>query len=285
MNGKSSNNPSTNLPILSQIAEEDFASASTSITSFHLHNRRRSQPLLAVPPARTLSDQDLFTRVNNNSNEDPLSSSSDKRFSYSHFNFEQANKQQQQQQQLIKGNSLVSTSSDSVDLPVHQNDSNTRRRGRISPLADTAPESSPNFLSKSTKNKDQLRKQTQDIAAKAAQRRANLHHKELMQDLGSTEFSEQNPFNDNTASTFGLEITSVKPKKTVTINDRRNEFRRTNSDSPELFKNGLLIKICLVRCVDLSFDFYLDPLNQSTNNTRQTKTQPKKRSICKFKSQ
>lgn len=235
MNGKTSINPSSTLPFLSQIAEEDLTSASTSVASFHLNNRRRSQPLLTIPPTRTLSDQDLFTHVNNNPNEDLLSSS-DKRLSYSHFNFDQATKLQQQQ--LIKGNSLVSTSSDSVDLPVYQNDSTIRRKGRISPLADTAPESSPNFLSKSTRSKDQLRKQTQDIAAKAAQRRANLHHKELMQDLGSSEFVDQSAFNENTTSTFGLEITSVKPKKTVKIDDQRSSFRRTNSDSPDFLKKG-----------------------------------------------
>ncbi|CAF5112555.1 unnamed protein product, partial [Rotaria sp. Silwood1] len=48
---------------------------------------------------------------------------------------------------------------------------------------------------------------------------------------------------ENTANAFGLEITGVKPKKTVTINDpagsryREDDFRRTNSDSPELMKN------------------------------------------------
>ncbi len=58
---------------------------------------------------------------------------------------------------------------------------------------------------------------------------------------------------ENTASVFGLEITGVKPKKTVTINDRPHDLRRTNSDSPELIKyqeatNG----ICTV-----SFVFFL----------------------------
>ena len=38
------------------------------------------------------------------------------------------------------------------------------------------------------RNKVRLRKQTQDIAARAAQRRANLHHKELMEDMGKFSF-------------------------------------------------------------------------------------------------
>ncbi|CAF5160191.1 unnamed protein product, partial [Rotaria magnacalcarata] len=64
----------TTLPFLSQIAEEDLTSASTSVTSFHLPTNvssRRPNPTTLFPH-RTLSDQDLFTHVNdltNNQNE------------------------------------------------------------------------------------------------------------------------------------------------------------------------------------------------------------------------
>ncbi|CAF4715190.1 unnamed protein product, partial [Rotaria magnacalcarata] len=49
----------TTLPFLSQIAEEDLTSASTSVTSFHLPTNvssRRPNPT-ALFPHRTLSDQ------------------------------------------------------------------------------------------------------------------------------------------------------------------------------------------------------------------------------------
>jgi hypothetical protein len=251
-NGKSSNQ--STLPFLSQIAEEDLTSASTSVTSFHLsnnNNSRRNQPLSTLPPPRTLSDQDLFTRVDNDLGQD----SANKPLSYSHFNFEQSSKQQ-----LIKGNSLVSMSSDSVDMPLNNGDTTRRKVHTNSPPNDSTAESSPLFISNSMNNKVTLRKQTQNIAARAAQRRANLHHKELMEDMGSGFSYEPILTNESTASAFGLEITGVKPKKTVTINDRVNDFRRTNSDSPELLK---------------------DPFYSTTNN-RTTKNQQKKRSICKY---
>ncbi|UJR33083.1 hypothetical protein I4U23_020542 [Adineta vaga] len=248
-NGKST------LPFLSQIAEEDLTSASTSVTSFHLpsNNSRRNQSITTLPPNRTLSDQDLFTRVNNDTSNHDLSTTKNKPISYSHFNFDQSSKQQ-----LTKGNSLVSMSSESVDMPIHKNEtSSTRQKTHIIPP--------PHDLSNHpVNNKTKLRKQTQDIAAKAAQRRANLHHKELMEDMGSTVPRDLIVSKENAASIYGLEITPVKPKKTVTINDpaatrnRTNDLRRTNSDSPELTP--------------------LEPLLPTTNN-RATKTHPKKRSI------
>jgi hypothetical protein len=64
-------------------------------------------------------------------------------------------------------------SSESVDVPINNGDSTA--------------ESSPALLKN---NKVKLRKQTQDIAARAAQRRANLHHKELMEDMGMKFFEE-----------------------------------------------------------------------------------------------
>lgn len=130
---------------------------------------------------------------------------------------------------------MVSVSSESVDVPIHNTDTTTRRKVRTtSPPLDQTVDSSPALFKN---NKVRLRKQTQDIAAKAAQRRANLHHKELMEDMGKTIPRKNNLMNDcsfsigsvfssepvvskeNTASAFGLEITGVKPKKTVTIND------------------------------------------------------------------
>lgn len=229
---------STTLPFLSQIAEEDLTSASTSVTSFHLPNsivRRNNQP-----PARTLSDQDLFTRVSEDNNTD-VGQETTKPISYAHFNFDQSNKQQ-----LTKGNSMMSMSSESVDVPIHSisnpnGDLSRRKIQMTSPPNDSSPgESSPALMKN---NKIRLRKQTQEIAARAAQRRANLHHKELMEDMGSAFSSEPVASKENTASAFGLEITSVKPKKTVTINDpatsknRNDTLRRTNSDSPELINH------------------------------------------------
>jgi hypothetical protein len=176
-NGKTSN--SLTLPFLSQIAEEDLTSASTSVTSFHLTNNGGRRNLLStVPPTRTLSDQDLFTRVNNDLQQDS-SSTPDKPVAYSHFNFEQSSKQQ-----LSKGNSLVSMSSDSVDTPINNGDPTRRRSYRASSPNGSTHGSSPAFFNNPLKNKGKLRKQTQNIAARAAQRRANLHHKELMGDIG-----------------------------------------------------------------------------------------------------
>ena len=191
-NGAGGGNNKLSVPILSQIAEEDLTSASTSVASFHLPNSvaRRNQLTAALPPHRTLSDQDLFTRVQNNSNSQDfnydLGSSTNQPLAYSHFNFDQSSKPQ-----LAKGNSLVSFSSDSVDVPL--NDSlvsggmgATRRKVHTtSPPRDKAMDLSPTFAKTNPgQNKGKVRKQTQDIAAKAAQRRANLHHRELMSDMG-----------------------------------------------------------------------------------------------------
>ncbi len=181
--------PST-LPFLSQIAEEDLTSASTSVISFHLstNNARRNHPVSTLPPPRTLSDQDLFTHINNDTNNNDLGEDLlNKPLSYSHFNFEQSSKQQ-----LIKGNSLVSMSSESVDVPINNGDTTngaTRRKVHTtSPPNDLIDETSPLFLNNTGKSKVKLRKQTQNIAARAAQRRANLHHKELMEDMGKKKF-------------------------------------------------------------------------------------------------
>ena len=79
---------------------------------------------------------------------------------------------------------MVSVSSESVDVPIHNTDTATRRKVRTtSPPLDQTLDSSPALFKSS---KVRLRKQTKDIAAKAAQRRANLHHKELMEDMGKT---------------------------------------------------------------------------------------------------
>ena len=215
------------IPLLSQIAEEDLTSASTSVASFHLSTNAARRPHLTttagMPPHRTLSDQDLFTRVNDYfaNNESVLnssSSSSSKPLSYSHFNFDQSLKQP-----LAKGYSLNSVSSESVDMPMHTSDPGngengpTRRKVHtISPSRDSPMVSSPTSYKN---NKGKLRKQTQDIAAKAAQRRANLHHKQLMEDIGSGYAYEPIVSKENTANAFGLEVAGVKPKKTVTIND------------------------------------------------------------------
>jgi len=127
--------------------------------------------------------------VNNDLGQD-LPSSSDKPVSYSHFNFEQSTKQQ-----LSKGNSLVSMSSDSVDMPINNGDAARRKNytTATSPNGSTGG-SSPAFLNNPTKNKGTLRKQTQNIAARAAQRRANLHHKEVMEDMGKKIFPKGNSY-------------------------------------------------------------------------------------------
>ena len=171
--------PST-LPFLSQIAEEDLTSASTSVTSFHLPNSivRRHHPN-PMPNGRTHSDHDLFVRVNDetaNPSSTLLQDSTSKPTSYAHFNFDQASKQ------LAKGNSMVSISSDSVDVPLNNGETGATRRK----VHTTSPpnEFAADPKSSSTTNKINLRKQTQDIAARAAQRRANRHHKELMEDMG-----------------------------------------------------------------------------------------------------
>lgn len=175
--------PST-LPFLSQIAEEDLTSASTSVTSFHLPNSiaRRNHQNQVAAPGRTLSDHNLFIRLNDESylNTSLVQDSgvaNNKPTSYSHFNFDQSSKQ------LAKGNSLVSMSSDSVDVPVNGNEANnagvSRRRGQ-----GTSPSNDESNLALPKTNKATLRKQTQDIAARAAQRRATRHHRELMEDMG-----------------------------------------------------------------------------------------------------
>jgi len=145
--------------------------------------RRNNQP-----PARTLSDQDLFTRVSEDNSTD-VGQETTKPISYAHFNFDQAHKQQ-----LTKGNSMVSMSSESVDVPIHSSsnqngDLSRRKLHATSPPNDSPGDSSPALMKN---NKIRLRKQTQEIAARAAQRRANLHHKELMEDMGRFEFQTKN---------------------------------------------------------------------------------------------
>jgi hypothetical protein len=175
-NGKSSN--SSTLPFLSQIAEEDLTSGSTSVASFHIPNPNSRHHPPQLPSNRTLSDQDLFVPVNNDARQDFLSTTT-KPVSYSHFNFEQSSKQQ-----LTKGNSLASMSSDSVDVSINNGETATRRKVHTtSPPNDLASES-PLYLQNGNKSKVKLRKQTQNIAARAAQRRANLHHKEVVEDMG-----------------------------------------------------------------------------------------------------
>ena len=67
--------------------------------------------------------------------------------------------------------------------------------------------------------------------------------------IGTTASRDPIVSKENTASIYGLEITPVKPKKTVTINDaavnrnRMNDLRRTNSDSPELVPVGKRISL------------------------------------------
>jgi hypothetical protein len=85
-------------------------------------------------------------------------------------------------------------SSESVDVPINNNNETsggggggaTRRKVRTTTPPNDSTAESPPALPKNNniKNKVKLRKQTQDIAARAAQRRANLHHKELMEDMG-----------------------------------------------------------------------------------------------------
>ncbi len=110
-----------------------------------------------------------------------LSSTTNKPISYAHFNFDQSTKQQ-----LAKGNSMMSISSESVDVPINNGETSRRKVHTTSPPNDSTAESSPALLKS---NKVILRKQTQDIAARAAQRRANLHHKELMEDMGKKIFA------------------------------------------------------------------------------------------------
>jgi hypothetical protein len=176
----------TTLPFLSQIAEEDLTSASTSVTSFHLPNSvvRRTNPPTNIPPNRALSDQDLFTRVNDETSADLEQDRTNKPISYAHFNFDQSTKQQ-----LAKGNSMVSMSSESVDVPINNGEGTRRKVHTTSPPNDPTTNETSTGLMKN--NKAKLRKQTQDIAARAAQRRANLHHKELMEDMGKKDFREE----------------------------------------------------------------------------------------------
>jgi hypothetical protein len=122
--------------------------------------------------------------VNDETNTDAgqdLSSTTNKPISYAHFNFDQSTKQQ-----LAKGNSMMSISSESVDVPINNGETSRRKVHTTSPPNDSTAESSPALLKS---NKVILRKQTQDIAARAAQRRANLHHKELMEDMGKKIFA------------------------------------------------------------------------------------------------
>ncbi len=78
---------------------------------------------------------------------------------------------------------MVSMSSESVDVPLNNVDTTRRKvHATTPPPNDLTTESSSPPLPRN--NKVKLRKQTQDIAARAAQRRANLHHKELMEDMG-----------------------------------------------------------------------------------------------------
>lgn len=233
---RSNNPPNGKSSYLGQIAEEDLISASTSVASFHPPtnaNSRRNHLLPVLPMTnRALSDQDLFTRVNNEPGHD-FTSSSEKPMSYTNYNFESGSKPQ-----LTKGNSLASMSSDSGEVSSHLGDNVQRKNGpTVSPNGSTAA-SSPAFMNNPTKGKGTFRKQTQNIAARAAQRRANLHHREVMEDMGSVYSSDPVMSNESTVSTFGLDIAGGKPKKTVTINDRANDFHRNNSESPELLKNG-----------------------------------------------
>jgi len=137
-----------------------------------------------LPPNRASSDHDLFTRVNDEIGADLGQDTTNKPISYAHFNFDQSTKQQ-----LAKGNSMVSMSSESVDVPINNGEATRRKVHTTSPPDDPLAESSPALLKT---NKVKLRKQTQDIAARAAQRRANLHHKELMEDMGKHFFFTKN---------------------------------------------------------------------------------------------
>jgi len=231
---------------LSQIAEEDLTSGSTLSTSFLLP--RRTHLTTGVPTYQTLSDHDLFTRVNNT-----------KPLTFSQSNFDSSTKQQQQ---LIKGSSLMSFSSDSVDPndSINGHGATRRKVHTTSPPHDT-PDEFASIFNKNTQSKVKFRKQTLDIAAKAAQKRANLHHKQVMEDMGSVYSYEPVVSKENTGSAFGLEIMPVKPKKTVTINDSAatRNLHRINSDSPDLIKTNSVY---------------------STNHLRATKqTNSKKRSI------
>ena len=125
-----------------------------------------------VPTYQTLSDHDLFTRVNNT-----------KPLTFSQSNFDSSTKQQQQQ--LIKGSSLMSFSSDSVDPndSINGHGATRRKVHTTSPPHDT-PDEFASIFNKNTQSKVKFRKQTLDIAAKAAQKRANLHHKQVMEDMG-----------------------------------------------------------------------------------------------------
>jgi hypothetical protein len=83
--------------------------------------------------------------------------------------------------------------------------------------------------------------------------------------------------NDNTTNALGLEAPNIKPKKTVTISD----YRRNNSESPELAKSGKTSSSSSSYFFKTLAFSILDPF-YSTSNNRVNKTQPKKRSICKF---
>ena len=180
--GVKSTAPAT-LPFLSQIAEEDITSGSASVASFYVPNSiaRRSHPNVQ-PSHGPLPDQELFIRVHDHESGQPALFKVNEPLSYAHFNFDQSSKH------LVKGNSLVSVSSGSVDVPVNQPEttaSNLKAHTVASPN-EYRGDLSPSTAVKSTtvKRRTKMRKQTQDITARAAQRRANIHHRELMEDAG-----------------------------------------------------------------------------------------------------
>ena len=178
------------LPFLSQIAEEDITSGSTSVASFYVPNSiaRRHHPNVQ-PSHGALPDQELFIRVHNHESAQPALVKVNEPLSYAHFNFDQSSKL------LVKGNSMVSVSSGSVDVPVKQSEatasnhtgSERRKDQTVTSPNEYRSELSPTAVKSTTvKRRTKMRKQTQDISARAAQRRANIHHRELMEDPGSS---------------------------------------------------------------------------------------------------
>ena len=119
-----------------------------------------------VSPYRTLSDQELFTRLNEKNDR-----TTTKNISYSQLNFDSSGKPI-----LTKGISSFSSSSDGPDDSFVQM---KRKFNNTSPPTDISQNSS---TANSTQSKVTFRRQTQEIAAKAAQKRADLHHRELMGD-------------------------------------------------------------------------------------------------------
>jgi hypothetical protein len=180
-NGNNRNGILSNV-YLSQIAEEDLTSASTSVTSFHLPNHAGQQSYsTGMLRERTASEQDLFTRVPDHSQSQLLTGNILSTFS-------QPPTDSTSKQQLVKGNSTFSYSSDSPEVPLNKAHNSihgtrtTHRKAQLrSPSYDSLTDLSTN--NKQNQNKVKLRKQTKYIAARAAQRRANLHHQELMDDI------------------------------------------------------------------------------------------------------